>query len=154
VTKSILPQTILLIENDPAVAAVIQAALANSRTGAFEVELVGQLSAGIARLSKKGIGCVLVNLLLSDSQGIETFDRLHSVAPDVPVLILGDANNEALAKEAVDRGAQDYLLPGHLNSYSLPRALRNWIERKAVVNIPLKIPRRRSTTGQARSSGR
>jgi PAS domain S-box-containing protein len=34
--------------------------------------------------------------------------------------------------QAVERGAQDYLLPGHLDSYSLPRALRNAIERKSV----------------------
>jgi diguanylate cyclase (GGDEF)-like protein/PAS domain S-box-containing protein len=125
-------QKILLIENDQTVAHAIQAALANSRTGSFDVEWVCQLSDGIARLSEKGIGGVLVNLSLPDSQGIETFVKLHGVAPDVPVLILGDANNEALATEAVDRGAQDYLLPGHLNSYSLPRALHNSIERKAI----------------------
>ena len=131
-TTPILPQQILLIESDQAVADAIQTALVNSRTGSFNMELVPRLSDGIARLSKKGIGVVLVNLSLPDSQGIETFDKLHGVAPDVPVLILGDANNEALAKEAVDRGAQDYLLPGHLNSYSLPRALQNSIERKAI----------------------
>jgi diguanylate cyclase (GGDEF)-like protein/PAS domain S-box-containing protein len=126
------PPKILLIENDPAVADAIQAALANSRTGSFDVEWVCKLSDAIARLSKKGIGGVLVDLSLPDSQGIETFDKLHTVAPDVPVLILGDANNEALAKEAVDRGAQDYFLPDHLDSYSLTRALRNAIERKAI----------------------
>ena len=131
-TTPILSPKILLIENDPAAAEAIRAALANSRTGSFDVEWVCQLSDGIACLSKKGIGCVLVNLSLPDSQGIETFDKLHGAAPEVPVLVLGDANNEALAKEAVDRGAQDYLLPGHLNSYSLPRALHNSIERKVI----------------------
>jgi diguanylate cyclase (GGDEF)-like protein/PAS domain S-box-containing protein len=70
-------------------------------------------------------------LSLPDSQGIETFDKLFSAAPDVPILVLGNGN-EALAKEAVGRGAQDYLLAGHIDSYSLPRALRNAIERKAV----------------------
>src|SRR4029077_11026019 len=53
-------------------------------------------------------------------------------APDIPILILGGNATEALGKEAVLRGAQDYLLPGHLDSYSLPRALRNAIERTAV----------------------
>jgi diguanylate cyclase (GGDEF)-like protein/PAS domain S-box-containing protein len=132
VTTPIFSQKILLIENDAIVADAIQSALANSRTGSFDVEWVCQLSDAIARLSKKGIGALLVNLSLPDSQGIETFDKLHGIAPDVPALILGNANNEALAKEAVDRGAQDYLLPGHLNSYSLPRALQNAIERKVI----------------------
>jgi len=80
---------------------------------------------------QRGIDAVLLELSLPDSRGIETFDKLFSVAPDVPILVLGNGN-EALAKEAVGRGAQDYLLAGHIDSYSLPRALRNAIERKAV----------------------
>jgi diguanylate cyclase (GGDEF)-like protein/PAS domain S-box-containing protein len=124
------PPKILLIENDPAIADEIRAALAGIVSGAFDLEWVRQLSEGLARLSKKGIAAILLNLSLSDSRGIETFDKLFAAAPDVPILILGNGD-EALAKEAVGHGAQDYLLPGHLD-YSLPRALRNAIERKAV----------------------
>jgi diguanylate cyclase (GGDEF)-like protein/PAS domain S-box-containing protein len=131
-TTRILPPTILLIENDPAAADAIQAALADSRTGSFDVEWVRQLSEGLERLSKRGIAAVLLDLSLPDSQGIETFDNLFTAAPEVPILILGGHLNEGLAKQAVARGAQDYLLPGHLNGYSLPRALHNSIERKAI----------------------
>jgi diguanylate cyclase (GGDEF)-like protein/PAS domain S-box-containing protein len=127
----ILPPKILLIESDPIAADRIRAALAVAGSISFEVEWVGQLSEGLARLSKGGIDAVLLELSLPDSHGIETFDKLFSAAPDVPILILGNGN-EALAKEAVGHGAQDYLLAGHLDSYSLPRALRNAIERKAV----------------------
>jgi len=123
---------ILLIKNDPAGAEEIRTALTVAGTSSFEVEWVRQLSDGLASLSKKGIAAVLLELSLPDSEGIETFDKLFAAAPDVPILILGGDENEALAKEAVGRGAQDYLLPGHLDSYSLPRALRNAIERKAV----------------------
>jgi PAS domain S-box-containing protein len=128
---SIRPPKILLIENDETVADAIRAALANSRTGLFDVEWVRQLSEGLERLSKKGIAAVLLDLSLPDSQGLETFDNLFTTAPDVPILILGGHLNEGLAKQAVARGAQDYLLPGHLNGYSLPRALHNSIDRKA-----------------------
>jgi diguanylate cyclase (GGDEF)-like protein/PAS domain S-box-containing protein len=130
-TTPILPPTILLIESDPAATDKIRAALAAAGGGSFEVEWVHQLSEGLERLSKGGIDAVLLELSLPDSHGIETFDKLFSAAPDVPILVLGNGN-EALAKEAVGRGAQDYLLAGHLDSYSLPRALRNAIERKAV----------------------
>jgi diguanylate cyclase (GGDEF)-like protein/PAS domain S-box-containing protein len=130
-TESILPPKILLIENDPAGADRICAALAETGSGSFDVEWVRQLSEGLARLSKGGIDAVLLELSLPDSHGIETFDKLFGAAPDVPILILGNGN-EALAKEAVAHGAQDYLLAGHLDSYSLPRAMRNAIERKAV----------------------
>jgi diguanylate cyclase (GGDEF)-like protein/PAS domain S-box-containing protein len=130
-TPLILFRKILLIENDPAAADKIRAALAAAGSGLFDVEWVRQLSEGLERLSKRGIDAVLLELSLPDSHGIETFDKLFAIAPDVPILILGNGS-EALAKEAVGRGAQDYLLTGHLDSYSLPRALRNAIERKAV----------------------
>jgi diguanylate cyclase (GGDEF)-like protein/PAS domain S-box-containing protein len=130
-TASVLPLKILLVESDPIDADRIRAALTVEGSISFEVECVRQLSEGLARLSKGGIDAVLLELALPDSHGIETFDKLFSVAPDVPILVLGNGN-EVLAKEAVGHGAQDYLLAGHLDSYSLPRALRNAIERKAV----------------------
>jgi len=121
---------ILLIDNDPVAANAILQALAATRTLSFDVELVCELSQGLERLSKRGFAAILLALSLPDSHGIETFDKVFAAAPDVPILILGNGN-EALAKEAVSHGAQDYLLPDHLE-YSLPRALRNAIERKAV----------------------
>src|ERR1700730_14692137 len=130
-TTSNLSPKILLIENDPAAADKIRAALDLASGGSFDVEWVRQLSEGLERLSKKGIDAVLLELSLPDNQGLDTFDKLFAAAPDIPILVLGNGN-EALAKEAVGRGAQDYLLAGHIDSYSLPRALHNAIERKAV----------------------
>jgi diguanylate cyclase (GGDEF)-like protein/PAS domain S-box-containing protein len=131
-TSPILPLKILLIENDPAAAEEIRLALTVVGAGSFDVEWVQQLSEGLQLLKKEKIAAVLLQLSLPDSLGIEMFDKLFTAAPDIPILILGGDQNEALAKEAVGRGAQDYLLPGHLDSYSLPRALRNAIERKAI----------------------
>src|SRR5580700_11471865 len=126
-TTPILPPKILLIQNNPAAADKIRAALAAAGSGSFDVEWVRQLSQGLARLARRGIDAVLLELSLPDSRGIETFEKLFAVAPKVPILILANGN-EALAKEAVGRGAQDYLLARHLDSYSLPRALHSAIE--------------------------
>ena len=123
---------VLLIDNDKRVAEIIRAALAGPNSSPFEMECVSQLSEGLQRLSKKGVSAVLTNLSLPDSQGIETFDRLFAAAPEVPILILAETAKGAEALQAVERGAQDYLFPNHLDNYSLPRALRNAIERQAV----------------------
>ncbi len=123
---------LLLIEGDPADAKVIQAALADIGYGPFDVESVRQLSDGYERLGKEGIGAVLVDLFLPDSQGIETLDKLLLAAPHVPILVLSGPGDEDIAMQALQRGAQDYLLKGELTSHSLSRALRNMIERKAV----------------------
>ncbi len=50
----------------------------------------------------------------------------------MPVLVLGRKYDEPTARLAVEHGAQDYLVPGRLDSYSLPRAIRNAIGRKAI----------------------
>lgn len=121
---------ILVIGDDPAVAEQIRMALAEPGSGLFDIEWVRQLSEGLDRLNKKGIAAVLLNLSLPDSEGIETFDKLYTVAPDIPILIVSENGREALAALAVERGAHDYLPPSHLDGYSLPRALRNMIERR------------------------
>ena len=123
---------LLLIEGDPADAKVIQAALADVRYGPFDVESVRQLSDAYERLGKEGIAAVLVDLFLPDSQGIETFNKLLLAAPHVPILVLSGPGDEDIAMQALQRGAQDYLLKGELTSHSLSRALRNMIERKTV----------------------
>src|SRR3984957_11689670 len=124
--------TILLIQNNPSVAGQIGVALGAGDAGSFEVEWVRQLSQGLERLSKKGIAAVLLDLSLPDSEGVATFDKLFATSPDVPILILAGDGSEVLAKEAVSRGAQDYLVPAHLDTYSLQRALRNAVERKGI----------------------
>jgi len=122
---------ILLIEKDKGAAETIRAALATASHGSFHVKQVGEFSEGIQWLGHSRTSAILLGVPHPIVQGFEAFDKLYSAAPEIPILILGDNASEDLAKEAVARGAQDYLLPDHLD-YSLPRALRNAIERKAV----------------------
>src|ERR1700730_1356888 len=130
--KSTLVPKILLIDSNAEPAGKIRSALAAAGSDSFKVECVRQLSDGLERLSKRGIAAILLALSLPDCEGIEAFDKLFAVAPDIPILILGGNNQETIAKETLARGAQDYLLPDHLDAYSLTRALRNAIERKSI----------------------
>lgn len=91
----ILIPKILLIENHLTAADAIRAALGAATAGSFDVERVHELSEGLARLTKKGIAAVLLELNLPDSHGIGTFDKVFAAAPDVPILILGGNDNEA-----------------------------------------------------------
>ena len=121
---------ILLITNNPTATAEIRAALADANDCSFDMECVSRLSAGQDRLRTKDVSAVLLDLFLPDSGGIETFNELFRASADVPIVILSRSDNEALAKQAVEAGARDYLSPGHFDSYSITRALRNAIERK------------------------
>jgi diguanylate cyclase (GGDEF)-like protein/PAS domain S-box-containing protein len=125
------PHRILLISNDPATGNSICAALIEAGNQQFEVEWVHQLAEGSERLRKeKNIAAVLLELDLLDSQGLKTFEQLFVVAPNIPMLIISSQADETLAKQAVERGAQDYILPDHFNAYSLTRALCHAIEHK------------------------
>ncbi len=122
---------VLLIDEDPTCGKIVEDALADAHAIPFETEWVKNLSHGIERLRGEGISAVLLNLFLPDSKGMETFDTLFAAAPHVPILVLSGADDEALARETVQRGAQDYLLKSHIDSHWLPRALRYAIGRKA-----------------------
>ena len=80
--KDLMAQNILLIEDDPSDANVVRDALMNSSDGPFEVVWVRRCSEGLERLTTAAeqgadpITAVLVDLILPDSHGIETFDRL------------------------------------------------------------------------------
>jgi diguanylate cyclase (GGDEF)-like protein/PAS domain S-box-containing protein len=133
-------RTILLIQGGSSDAEAVRAALVNSGDGSVVVEWVRTCSAGLERLSletqrrhtnSSRIAAVLVDLFLPDSHGIEAFDRLFQAAPHVPILVLTSAADEDMAKLAVQRGAQDYLLKGRLDAYLLPKTVNNMIERAA-----------------------
>lgn len=126
-----MDQRILLIEGVPADGETIRSALAQANDRVFSVEWVPHLSAGVEQLNTRQVDAVLLDLFLPDCQGLETFDQLWRVAPDVPILIVCDPGDESLAMQAVERGAQDYLLKTQLDSHSLRDALLNMIERKA-----------------------
>lgn len=123
--------TVLLVEDDPADARMIQEALAGTGDSPFRVEWVTQLSDALGRLGREGITVVLLDLTLPDSQGIEALDQVLQAAPNVLILILSAASDEDTARLAVQRGAHDYLTKGHVDAHWLPRVLRYVIERKA-----------------------
>ena len=128
-------RNLLLIDNNPAHAEVFREALLTAKEGPFEGEFVTTLSQGVERLREKGIWAIFANLSLPDSQGLDTFDKLLQAAPGVPILVMGGAEDEDLATEALRRGAKDYLLEGHIDTYSFGRAIRNMAERKTAEEV-------------------
>jgi PAS domain S-box-containing protein len=122
--------SVLLIGNSSELSQMIRKALAEAGHDSFDLEYTTRLSEGIERLANGGIDVVLVDLDLPDCHGIETLEKMLRAAPHVPIMVLGNENTEDLAEQVLERGAQDYLLKYHLDSYTLARALRGAITRK------------------------
>ncbi len=129
-----MSRTILLVLDQAADASVVQKLLANSRDGPFNIEWVTRCCDGVERLlSPHGerIAAIVVDLFLSDNQGIGTFELLYRASPHVPILVVSTLRDEDVARLAVQRGAQDYLLKERLDGYTLPKTLNSMLERSA-----------------------
>jgi diguanylate cyclase (GGDEF)-like protein/PAS domain S-box-containing protein len=120
---------VLLIDDSPSHARAFERALLDTTNGPSNFEWVTTLSAGIKRLANNGAWAVFLNLSLPDGEGLTSLDKLLTVASGLPVTVLGGMDDEELCKAAMLRGAQDYILEGHLDSYSFARAIRNIVER-------------------------
>jgi diguanylate cyclase (GGDEF)-like protein/PAS domain S-box-containing protein len=129
-----MSRNLLLILADAAEAKAVRRSLVESGDGPFNVEWVSSCGDAIKRLGNQGgeeIAAVVVDLFLPDSEGIRTLDQLLSASPHIPILVLTHLQDEDVAKLAVQRGAQDYLLQERLDGYTLPKALTNMLERSA-----------------------
>ena len=128
-------RTLLLMDNDPAHAESFREALLTPTTARSRVNLLRHSLSGRGTTPQKGIWAIFANLSLPDSQGLDTFTKLLQAAPGVPTLILCGEEQGEIAAEAMRRGAKDYLLEGHIDSYSFARAIRNMAERKTAEEI-------------------
>lgn len=128
------PIKVLLIEDSVFATRHTQKMLAEANGSHIDVQLecAEQLSAGLKRLAEGGIDIVLLDLTLPDSHDLDTFTKVHTQAPQVPVVVLTGLGDEKLAVEAVRKGAQDYLVKGHIDSNLLKRSILYAIERKRV----------------------
>ncbi len=122
---------ILVIEDNPADAELINVFLKEGLRASFTVERASNLAAGLRRLAQGGLDIVLLDLWLPDSDGIDTFYSVYSQVDPIPIVVLSGVDEEAVAMSAVRHGAQDYLVKGKADSELLARSLQFAIERSA-----------------------
>jgi sigma-B regulation protein RsbU (phosphoserine phosphatase) len=114
--------TVLLIETGTACAKILEQC-------EFEMVQTDRLSAGLQKLNTQSFDLVLVELSLSDSQGLERFAQLRKLAPQTPIVVLADQKDEKLAARTIQMGAQDYLFKQQLNGPLLTSTICKAIDR-------------------------
>ncbi|MGK5095418.1 SpoIIE family protein phosphatase [Deltaproteobacteria bacterium TL4] len=121
---------ILLIEDNSMDAEIFQELLEPSTQTTYDVIWVDRLSRSLEHLKK--VDVIFLDLSLPDSYGLNTYQTLNQYTLTIPIIILSGLNDEALAIEAVRKGAQDYLMKGEIRSQSLERSIHYAIERKRI----------------------
>jgi len=109
-----MSERILLIEDDPALLTILQAAMTY---GGFDSESNGSGAEALETFSRRPFDAVLVDLGLPDLDGSEVLGRLREIS-DVPILVVSGRDSERDRIAALDQGADDFIakpfLPGEL----------------------------------------
>jgi diguanylate cyclase (GGDEF)-like protein len=121
---------VLLIEDNPGDARLIQEMLAEDPETSFQLNCVDRLSRGLEFLAAGKTGLVLLDLSLPDSNGLDTFAKVYAHSPAVPIIVLTGNDDRTVALSAVKSGAQDYVVKGKLDRELLVRSMQYSIERK------------------------
>src|ERR1700722_5115691 len=120
---------VLVVEDNAGDVRLLREMFRGETPGSFELTHLLRMSEAEIHLAKGGVDITLLDMGLPDGHGLDTVRRAHAAAPDVPVIVLTGLDDEALAADAMNAGAQDYLIKGQIENRALPRALRHAIER-------------------------
>ncbi len=121
------PMNILLIEDNPGDARLIQEMLRN--VPGYQLTCAETLEDGLAAAHETAFDLALIDLSLPDSSGLETVHRLKEDLAHMPLVVLTGSHDEQLGIEAVQAGAQDYLIKGEVNGRGLQRSIQYARER-------------------------
>jgi diguanylate cyclase (GGDEF)-like protein/PAS domain S-box-containing protein len=129
-----LIKEILLIEDNLADARVLREMFDRHNPRSFELTHVTRMRDAERHLSQKEMDLILLDLKLPDGHGLGPLRHAQAAAPGVPLVVLTGLEDESLAVQALDEGAQDYLVKGQLEPRRLHRTLRYAIERKRMAD--------------------
>jgi serine phosphatase RsbU (regulator of sigma subunit) len=120
---------ILLIEDDPADALLVEEYLADTSLS-VELHWTQTLAEGMASVGRRAPDCVLLDLHLPDASGTGAVARLQNACPAAAIIVLTGLAEARIGIEAVASGAQDYLVKGTVSGELLDRAVRYAVHRK------------------------
>jgi diguanylate cyclase (GGDEF)-like protein/PAS domain S-box-containing protein len=125
-------KVLLLVEDNPGDARLLREMLSEAGSHDTDLTHVQLMSEAEKHLAEHAVDIVLLDLGLPDAQGLGAVRRAQSAAPRVPLVVLTGMDDELLATQTLQEGAQDYLIKGQIETRGLLRALRYAVERKAM----------------------
>lgn len=120
---------VLVIEDSATHRKLIEGMLSKADDYRFVVESAERLDEGLARFGAEKFDVILLDLMLPDSEGLATFERVRKDVGDTPIVVLSGVDDVLLAAKAVEEGAQAFLVKGETESKQLIRAVRYAVQR-------------------------
>lgn len=120
---------VLLVEDNPVDAQLTADLLGAWQGDTFCISSVSTLADGLSAIRRERFDVVLLDLSLPDTHGLTTVTQVLATSPGTPVVVLSGHDDHGLALQAVQHGAQDYLVKGQKETDGLARAILYAIER-------------------------
>jgi diguanylate cyclase (GGDEF)-like protein len=136
--------TVLLVEDNPGDADLITEMLRG-----YQVRAVSRLSDAIALIHDERFETIITDVALPDARGIDAVMRLQASAPEAAIIAMSSLDDDALAQQIIQLGAQDYLLKQTLARRSLTRAITYARERKRAEQRLIQLAHYDQLTGLA-----
>lgn len=140
---------VLLIDQNPMDTRQIMERLSQAGDEQFDLETADSLSTALSRLNGDPVDLIVLDLLLPDSGGFDTFAKIFNYAPNVPVIVLTGKDNESEAVKALWTGAQDYLIKDKVDCEQVARTIRYAIDRHRATLAQQQIDRKHQTERNA-----
>jgi diguanylate cyclase (GGDEF)-like protein/PAS domain S-box-containing protein len=122
---------LFLVEDNPGDARLLREMLSDHGSPETELTHVACMGDAEKHLAQQAVDIILLDLGLPDAHGLDAVRRARSAAPHVPLVVLTGLDDESVATQALQEGAQDFLIKGQIDGRGLIRALRYAVERKA-----------------------
>lgn len=121
---------VLVIEDDPDLATLMESVLALQTTPRFELRQAQTLADGLRLLGEADFDAAVLDLGLPDSCGAATVTAVHTRAPRLPIVVFSGVGDEKTIHAAMRQGAQDYILKGRAIADILPRSILFAVDQK------------------------
>ncbi len=127
--KSKASLQVLVVEDNESDVRTVRSLLVGTNGISYSIEHADTISGAIQRLKSRSFDVILLDLMLPDGSGLDSLDKFQECAPEIPIIMLTNLDDEPTAVRALKRGAQDYLLKCSRNGPEFIRTIRYAIER-------------------------
>lgn len=138
-------QKILIIDDEPVIRELLRSILEKSH---YQVLTAVSAQEGTRIIEQEDLDLILLDLNLPDSQGLDTVRRFSAiVGSKVPITVLTAMNDDELGVQAVQLGAEDYLVKGQYDTRLMMRSIKYSIERNRLKKELLQMSTSDELTG-------
>tara|TARA_Y100001970_G_C14123373_1_gene797573 strand:- start:149 stop:1066 length:918 start_codon:yes stop_codon:yes gene_type:complete len=135
-TKKITPKevSILLVEDNKKDIQMITDYISQSNRLSANIQTVDSIKKAKTIMFYQKVDILLVDLNIEGIKFDELFDRFNKETLSIPYIVITDERDEDMGIEAVQKGAQDYLVRSELSERILRRAIIYSLERHEILD--------------------